>query len=163
MTTPSHPWKVALERRAKALQEIAGAHGVTAATRVKLEESVVLGCYTIRKLINAFLLPESRCHDHFPMTAFPRRHIDAPVVGDEPLRIRYDLEAGRIVQHDLMFLCHQVLQNCVFEPWCDADRRLSGVHVTSDHQRKVALYGVKISALSDLFNRISAEGGFARR
>lgn len=157
MTTPSHPWKLTLERKSRVLQEFTDTHRLTGAALVKLEETVVLGCYAIRYLINGFHLPESLCHQPFPMTAFPRRHQSAPTLGDEPLRTRYDLDAGRIVRHDLMFLCHQALQNCVFEPWPGADHRLAGVYITSDHQRKIALYGVNLSALSDLFLRLSAD------
>ena len=43
------------------------------ATLVRLEETVVLGCYTIRRLINGFLLPEARRNQPFPMIAYPRR------------------------------------------------------------------------------------------
>lgn len=157
MMTPSHPWKQTLERKATALQKLADTHRLTGATLVNVEETVVLGCYAVRSLINGFLLSEARCHQAFSMTAFPRRHQSTPMLGDEPLRIRYDLDAGGIVQHDLMFLCHQVLQNCVFEPWLDTNHHLTGVYITSDHQRKIALYGVGLGALSDLFLRLSAD------
>lgn len=90
------------------------------------------------------------------MTAFRRRHHGAPVRGDEPLPTLYDLDAGHTVRHDLMFLCHQVLQNCVFEPWLSAGHRLTGVYVTSEHQHKIALYGVDLGALSSLFLSITS-------
>jgi hypothetical protein len=157
MALPSHPWKQTLERKGRTLQDFSDTHRLTGVALVKLEETVVLGCYAIRSLINGFILPAAHCHQPFPMTVFPRRHQSTPVLGDEPLVTRYDLDAGRIMTHDLMFLCHQVLQNCIFEPWLGADHRLKGVYITSDHQRKVALYGVGLSALSDLFLRIGAD------
>jgi hypothetical protein len=156
MTAPSHPWKQTLERKAKALEGFADTRRLTGPTLVKIEETVVLGCYAIRGLINGFHLPAARCHEPFPMTSFPRRHLTTPELGDEPARTLYDLAAGRLVQHDLMFLCHQVLQNCVFEPWLTTDHRLIGIYVTSDHQRKVALYGISLSTLIDVFQGLSA-------
>lgn len=156
MSTTSHPWKQTLERQANTLRKLNGTRRMTATAGVRLEETVVLGCHAIRRLINSFLLPEARCHQLFPMTAFPRRRQDVPLLGDEPLQVRYDLAAGRVVQHDPMFLCHQILQNCVFEPWLDADHRLTGIYVTSDHQRKIALYGISLSTLTDLFLRLGA-------
>jgi hypothetical protein len=50
-----------------------------------------------------------------------------------------------------------VLQNCVFEPWLTADNQLTGIYVTSDHQRKIALYGVSLGALQDLFHHLSTD------
>ena len=91
MTTQSHPWKLTLERKAKALVEFADAHRFTGATLVNLD------------------------------------------------------------------------QNCVFEPWLGAEHRLTGVYVTSDHQRKIALYGVRLSALSGLFVRLSADTSHTNR
>ena len=157
MTTTSHPWKQVLSHQAKALQEIMKPHRLSDATLVRLEETVVLGCYTIRRLINGFLLPEARRNQPFPMIACPRRPHSSSQLGDEPLRIRYDLDAGRPVQHDPIFLCHQVLQNCVFEPWLSTDNQLTGIYVTSDHQRKIALYGVELGALHDLFQHLSSD------
>lgn len=154
MTTASHPWKNTLAHQAKALQDMMGPHRVSESTLVKLEESVVLGCYTIRRLINGFLLPDSHRHQPVPMTAFPRRPQHAPLLGDEPLRVRYDLDAGRSVHHDPSFLCHQILQNCVFEPWLSSEKQLHGIYVTSDHQRKIALYGIALADLRDLFNTL---------
>ena len=54
-----------------------------------------------------------------------------------------------------MFLCHQVLQNCVFEPWLTSDNQLAGIYVTSDHQRKIALYGISLGDLHNLFHHLS--------
>lgn len=156
MPITSHPWKQTLEHQARTLQELMTPHRLSNATLVKLEETVVLGCYTIRRLINGFLLPESQCNQPVPMSAFPRRQHSSSLLGDEPLRIRYDLEAGRPVQHDPMFLCHQVLQNCVFEPWLTPANQLAGIYVTSDHQRKIALYGISIADLHNLFHHLSA-------
>jgi hypothetical protein len=155
MPTTSHPWKQTLEHQAKALQELMKPHRLSDASLVRLEETVVLGCYTIRRLINGFLLPDSHRNQPVYMSAFPRRPHSSSLLGDEPLRIRYDLDAGRSVQHDPIFLCHQVLQNCVFEPWLTPDNQLEGIYVTSDHQRKIALYGISLVDLQNLFNHLS--------
>ena len=155
MPTTSHPWKQTLEHQAKALQELMKPHRLSDATMVKLEETVVLGCYTIRRLINGFLLPDSQRNQPFPMIACPRRIHSSSQLNDDPLGIRYDLDAGRQVQHDPIFLCHQVLQNCVFEPWLNADNQLTGIYVTSDHQRKIALYGISLVDLQNLFHHLS--------
>lgn len=156
MTLSSHPWKLSLEHQARTLQELLKPHRLSEATLVKLEETVVLGCYTIRRLINGFLLSEAQRHQPIPMTAFPRRPNDSTFPTDRTLKLRYDLNAGRPVQHDPIFLCHQVLQNCYFEPWLTPEHQLTGIQVTSDHQRKVALYGVQLEVLHTLFHQLGS-------
>ncbi len=154
MTLASHPWKQVLEHQAKTLSKLATTHRLSDATSVKLEEAVVLGCYAIRRLINGFLLPESGRNHPVPLHAFPRRPHSSSLLDDEPLRIRYNLESSRLELHDPIFLCHQVLQNCVFEPWQDEAHQLTGIYVTSDHQRKIALYGIQIKDLQALFHGV---------
>ena len=154
MSMSSHSWKLSLEHQARILEELMGGHRQSDATTVRLEETVVVGCYAIRRLINGFLLPE--CHRNRPVTlsAFPRLPHNTPQLGDEPLRLRYNLEAGHPEQHDPLFLCHQVLQNCVFEPWLTGEDLLNGIYVTSDHHRKIALYGIGLGTLHDLFHQL---------
>ncbi len=155
MNTTSHPWKQHLLRQAEALDKLRGTRRWTASSSIALEETVVLGFYAIRRLIAAFLLPESAMHRPIPMTAYPVRRPDGTVrLGDENLGVLYDLTSGRVASHDLSFLCHQVLHNCTLAPQLDPDHALMGVLVTSDHQRKVALYGLGLDTMIDLFRRI---------
>jgi hypothetical protein len=124
---------------------------------VKLEETVVLGFYAVRRLVNAFLLSDAVVHHPIPMQAFPARRRQAIILGDESFDVLYDLKAGRAVAHDLLFLCHQAIHNCVFAPVFGADKAIQGVYLTSDHQRKVALYGIDLKVIQDLFRQIGAE------
>jgi hypothetical protein len=157
MNMTSHPWKQRLHRQAEALEALRKPHRWSEASAVKLEEAVVLGFYAVRRLLNAFLLSTAQMHRPIPMRAFPVRRTDSPVLGDESPEELYDLKAGRAVAHDLIFLAHQVMHNCAFVPFFDSARRLQGIYVTSDHQRKVALYGIEIGALCELFAGIAAE------
>lgn len=155
MSTTSHPWKRHLLRQADALDAMRGSRRQTEASSVKLEETVVLGFYAIRRLIGGFLLPEAVVHRPIAMTAYPaRRPAGAVRLGDEDIRELYDLSSGRATSHDLLFTCHQVLHNCALTPQFSEDHTLSAILVTSDHQRKVALYGIPLDALIALFRAI---------
>jgi len=154
MNVTSHPWKQHLTHQADALHQMTGPHRGTEASSIKLEECVLLGCYAIRRLINAYLLPESSLHRPVPMTAYPRLRQPTPILSDAPIQTRYDLQAGKNVSHDLLFFCHQVLHNCHFELRFAADKSITGILVTSDHQRKVALYGIELSTIETLFRDI---------
>ena len=157
MSTTSHPWKEHLLRQAEALDKLRGTRRWTEPTAIKLEESVVLGFYAIRKLIGGFLLSEAAVHRPIAVTAYAARRPAGTVrLGDEDLKVLYDLSAGRPTAHDLSFLCHQVLHNCALAPQFDAGHVLTGILVTSDHQRKVALYGIALETLAALFRDIGA-------
>jgi hypothetical protein len=157
MPTTSYPWKQQLLRQAETLHEIALPHRWGEASAVKLEETVVLGFYGIRRLINGFLLGEALVHHPIPMMAFPaRRKIDT-LIGEASFEMLYDLKSGRAVAHDLLFLCHQVIHNCVFATYFDQGKTLQGIYITSDHQRKVALYGIDLQAIEALFRRVGQD------
>ena len=154
MATSSHPWKQLLLRQAEALQPLRQPHRWSEASTVRLEETVVLGFYAIRRLINAYLLSDALVHRPITMTAYPSQKKTGLLLGDEPLVTLYELKAGREVAHDLLFLCHQITNNCVFVPYFGKDKAIQGVYVTSDHQRKVALYGVTIESVQNLFREV---------
>jgi len=155
MSTTSHPWKQHLLRQAEALDKLRGSKRWAEPTAIKLEESVVLGFYAIRRLIGGFLLSEAAVHRPIAVTAYPARRPAGTVrLGDEDLETLYDLAAGRMASHDLSFLCHQVLHNCALAPQFGPEHELTGILVTSDHQRKVALYGLSLDALVALFRGI---------
>lgn len=158
MSTTSHPWKLHLLKQADTLEAAQGAKRLTGPSAIRLEESIVLGFYVIRRLIGGFLLSDALVHRPIPMTAFPVRHPSGAIrLGDEDVKDLYDLTAGRTVSHDLSFLCHQALHNCIFTPQFDSDHTLVGVLVTSDHQRKVALYAVSLDTLVALFRAVGKE------
>jgi hypothetical protein len=158
MTTSSHPWKQLLLREADALRALAVPHRWGEPSAVKLEEAAVLGCYAIRRLAAGFLLSDSRLHRPIPLTAYPARRTAALLRAEERAAELYDTGAGRPVTHDVLFLCHQVLHNCVFEPRFGPGGELASVLATSDRQRKVALYGIGIHPLADLFRDIATDG-----
>ena len=155
MSTASHPWKQHLLKQAETMEKLRGVKRLAAPSAIKLEESVVLGFYAIRRLIGGSLLPESLVRRPIPMTAFPARRASGAIrLGDEEVKELYDFAAGRAVSHDLIFLCHQVLHNCTFTPQFDAGHAVMGILVTSDHQRKVAVYGIALDTAVSLFRRI---------
>lgn len=157
MATTSHPWKQLLLRQAETLHELSQPHRWGESSAIRTEETVVLGFYAIRRLINGFLLSESLVHRTIAMQSFPAQRKTGLLRGEGSFEQLYDLKAGRPTAHDLLFLCHQVLHNCVFAVYFGDDRALQGVYLTSDHQRKVALYGIERQVIQDLFTKIGEE------
>jgi hypothetical protein len=154
MSTSSHTWKRHLLKQAATLERLAAGQRWGEASQVRLEESVVLGFYDIRKLAGAFLLSPAVVHAPLSIVAFPAKRVDQWVAEEGQIADLYDLGKGRPVAHDLLFLCHQAIHNSVFAPWLAASGALEGVYLTSDHQRKVALYGIRLPVLLALFRKV---------
>jgi hypothetical protein len=154
MSTSTHTWKLHLLKQADTLERLAAGRRWRDASRVRLEESVVLGFYDIRKLAGAFLLSPAVIHEPVSIIACPARRKEEWLAAEERIADLYDLGHSRSVAHDLLFLCHQAVHNCVFEPWLGAGGKLEGVYLTSDHQRKVALYGLRLPVLVALFRKV---------
>ena len=154
MSTSTHTWKRHLLKQAKTLESLAAVRRWGDASRVRLEESVVLGFYDICKLAGAFLLSPALLHEPVSIIACPARRKEQWLTGGERIEDLYDLGQSRPAAHDLLFLCHQAVHNCVFEPWLGAGGTLEGVYLTSDHQRKVAVYGLRLPVLVTLFRKV---------
>lgn len=157
MIAQSHHWKKLILRQEEMLNRVAKPHRWNEASSLKLEQAAVLGFYAVRRLINFFLLADALVHRPVPLTVFPARHKSGPLLGDEPLEDLYDLNDGKAASHDLLFICHQVTYNCIFMPFFGQDGALKGIYVTSDHQRKAALYGISIESVKDLLHRCGSQ------
>ena len=159
MIQDSHFWKQDLERRVRDLGSQAERAHWTAAALVKLELTVLASLYTVWKLAESGLLGERALHELVPLTAHryrsPRDLVGSSHVPGE----LYDLARGRTVPHDLLFVCHQMVNNHVFAPRFDDRGRLDGIYLTSGHQRKVALYGLGLDELIAWLGRIVQELG----
>lgn len=152
------PWKTELERLAKDLRALARRKRLDDRARVRLELTTLAALYAIWKLAESHHLSEALLHRPIVLTAYPfRRPRDGESLGRVGLG-HYDLSAGRRVDHDVVFLCHQMLNNHVFASRPPGSGGpLEGIYLTSAQQKRVALYGIAIDDLIGLVSAVAAE------
>lgn len=159
MILESHPWKRDLLRQAAALERCAERTRWTQAASLKLEQTVLLGFYSIWKLVESSRVSPRVVQRPVALTSFrPRPASQVPRPARE-VADRYGVDQGRPSTHDLLFVCHQMVHNHLFAPQLDAEHRLVGLYLTSAHQRKIALYRLSLTDCLAIFQEVAGDTG----
>ena len=86
---------------------------------------------------------------------YPYYHLDVELSQWRNFRHHYDMEQGTPSSHPPLFVCHQMISNAIFEADLSPVRQLQGIYITSEHQKHKALYGIRLTAIIQLFNEAS--------
>lgn len=127
------------------------------ASLAHLEQSLMVGFYSIRKLMEARKLSESTTSRRFVVKAYRCKGKPVTFLNWHHLDALYDLENPENRDLDLKALCNQFIHSYVFSPVFSDDNRLQSILVTSDHQRSRVLYEVSIEQLISLFELAGAD------
>lgn len=128
-------WKDDLLKRAKFLRSKVEQKRWTEIASARLEQTVMLGFYSIRKLIEAKKLSESVVSQKVIASACTSK--GQPVTRMNWLDIDklYNLDAPQAVTKDLVFFCHQFVHSYIFGEYFNDEHKLHGVFVSSDRER----------------------------
>jgi hypothetical protein len=69
----------------------------------------------------------------------------------------YDLESGNGITLDMAGLCNQVIHSWIWMISATTDNEFDGIFVSSDRQRRRALYFVHVDVLIALFEKVGNE------
>ena len=114
-----------------------------------MEREVVIGCYIIRKLIEAFKISDSKKDLACESKRFPNRK---PVNYLNWYRVDqlYDMEQGAKASIPLRTLCNQVIHSYVFIAG-EHEEEERGIFLASDHSRNQELIFVSLKEIVRLF------------
>ena len=164
MIWESHYWKDDLLRKAADLRKRRSQRRWPEVSLAKLEQSLMLGFYGVRKLHEAAKLSTKTMKQNVALVAYPWLGKNVTKLNWHNLDRLYDFEAGDVEDHDLLFLCHQFVHSFVFTVTFDNDNRLNGILFASDRQRHKSLLLVSIEQIATLFEMVGedypAEGSF---
>lgn len=143
-------WKEPLLKTASWLSRFRMHDGTRESTLVKIEKELMIGFYTIRKLIEAYKVSDSIASSHYQISWFPNR---------EPIRylnwyridVLYDLTQETKESRDLRFLCNRFIHSYVFI--IDS----SGIFVASDKDRNQRLYYVSMDTIIKIFRLVGRD------
>lgn len=160
MIYESRFWKEDLLKQAKSLLKKSTQRKWTENTYFRLEQTVMLGFYSVRKLVEAKkisdVVVEQRVslsmHKHKdewdPTTLRNRRKIDR----------LYNLDEEEVVSRNLRFLCNKMVHSYVFEEFFDDESGLlTGIFFNSDKDRNKALYYIEIQKIIDIFEEVGSD------
>lgn len=155
MIYESRFWKDDLIKQANTLRAKTKQRRWTEVSSARLEQTIMLGFYSIRKLVESQKLSNAVINQKITTNAYAWK--GKPVTRLNWIKIDelYDLENPVIITKDLLFFCHQFVHSYVFWEYFEQDTRfIEGVFVSSDRERNRYLYSLSISRIITLFEQI---------
>ena len=150
-------WKDDLLKQAKNLWSRVTQKRWTENSFARLEQTVMLGFYSIRKLIEAKKLSDLVANQDIEVFVYKSK--DEPVTRINKSRIGklYDFNDEQVISKSLIFFCNQFVHSYVFEIAVNENNCLDGIFASSDRERNQALYYIKIHKLINIFEQVGSD------
>jgi hypothetical protein len=157
MIWESYYWKNDLLKRVTTIQKWMRQKRWSEASHARFEQALMLGFYSIRKLIEAHKLSNASADQQITVTAYPSLGKPVTFRNWHKLDQLYDIEAGKTVNRDLKFLCNQFVHSYLFFPVFGEDNRLCRVIVASEFERNRFTYEIGLDQVITLFEQIGSD------
>ncbi|CAC9436401.1 hypothetical protein [uncultured Gammaproteobacteria bacterium] len=133
MIHESHYWKEPLLKSAKWLSRLRLNENTRKNTYVKLEKELMLGFYSVRKLIETIKISDSTKKIKFKIQWYKNtKKVDW--LNHTCIDENYDLTKPNGEEKDIKFICNLFIHSYVFV--VSGDGKLEGVYVSTDRQKK---------------------------
>ena len=157
MIWESDPWKVDLDTRAKWLMDKKKQRRWPATSCVRVEQCVMIGCYCVRKLIEARKLTDAVAKRQMRLVRHKARGKPVDSMNWHKLDTLYDLERGLAITKPLLFVCNQIVHSFVFVNGFNDDGGLDSVLFCSERERNVNLFQLSIDHLANAFVAVAKD------
>jgi len=128
----TRPWKTDLKRMVKDLLRRQSQTRWTPASYAGLERTVMLGCYSIRKLREAYTSSNRRPPAfNVKVTSFPSIDKSFCDIFWPEVNEHFDLTNPKPESVECSFICDQIIHSYVFVPWFNPSQHLAGLFVGS--------------------------------
>jgi len=155
MIYESHFWKDDLIKKATSLRRKAKQKRWTNASSARLEQTVMLGFYSIRKLIESQKISNSIINQNITLNVYPWKGNPLTRMNWIKVDQLYDLENPKTITKDLLFFCHQFIHSYIFMEYFSEETNLvEGVFVSSDREKHNYIYDFPISEIILLFEQV---------
>jgi hypothetical protein len=120
----------------------------------RLEQGVMLGFYSVRKLIEAKKLTEAVVTTSIQVSAYPPKGKPVTLLNWHKIDRLYKLDKGRKGTIGLRALCNSFIHSYVFLPVFSETGLMSGIFVASEWEREQKLLEVSLEELVWLFELV---------
>lgn len=157
MIWESHPWKVDLYKRAEWLKTKKSQRRWPASACARVEQCVMIGCYCIRKLIEAKKLTDAVVKRQVPLVVYKVRGKPVHAMNWHNLNTLYELERGAKRTKQLTFICNQLIHSYVYTNGFSDEGGLDFVMFCSDFERNTNLFRISIDDLAEVFTVVAKD------
>ncbi|HEX3657382.1 MAG TPA: hypothetical protein VHV55_16450 [Pirellulales bacterium] len=123
----------------------------------RLEQLVMLGFYSIRKLSEAQTLSTATMTQPIALVCYPAIGRAVTLRNWHRVDELYDFGSPSTVSKDLVFVCHQIVHSYVFMPVVTERDRLEAIWFCSDRFRNKCLFSLDVTRLIELLEEVGKD------
>ena len=155
MIWESSYWKGGLLRQAQDLHRRAEQRRWPEASLARLEQSLTIGFYSIRKLIEARKLSDSTIGNKVVLRTYASNGKPVTLMNWHRLDELFNFDDSQDRELDLLALCNQFIHSYVFSPVFSEQGRLQSVLLSSDRAKSTVLYEVALTQIITVFELVA--------
>ena len=152
MIWESYYWREELERLAKDLENKKNIKRWSERSFAKLEKTVFIGFYCIRKLVEASKVSDKTSNIKVIIDAHKWRGKNVHMMNWHKIDELYEMNKQNRIRLSLLRVCGLMIHSFVFTPSFDENDKIKSVLFNSDTTRHKALYCIDIDKIIRLFN-----------
>jgi len=149
-------WKEELFRNANRLKRRQIQRRWVERSHAGLEKDVMIGFYSIRKLIESHKISDELRDRPVPLRCYPWTGRDVTYMNWDKIDRNYDLESPVALQQSVAWIANQLIHSFVFMANCSQGGGLESILFNSDYTRRKYLYEIGIDQLITLFEEVGA-------
>lgn len=154
MISESHYWKTDLLRLAAGLKKRTKQRSWSEASEARCEQAIMLGFYSIRKLIESAKLTHTIPEKEVDIFSYKATGEPVHLLNTSRIDELYDLDSPEPGTVSVPFLCNQIIHSFIFLMVFDDKRALAGIFVSSDRERLNVLRFVAIDSIIEIFELV---------
>ena len=154
MIDESSYWKRDLLNEARSLEKRKRQKRWPDAALARCEQTVMLGFYSIRKLVESGKLTDRTANHSVRVQSYSSNGNTVHFMNRHRIEEIYEMETPEARSVPLLFLCNQVIHSYTCILLLGPDAGLHGILVTSDRQRSNELLQVDVDDIVDVFRRV---------
>ena len=149
-------WKEELFRKANRLKRRQIQRRWVERSHARLEMDVMIGFYSIRKLIESHEISDELRDRPVPLRRYPWTGRDVTFMKWDKIDQNYDLESPVALKQSVTWIANQLIHSFVFMAICSEGGGLESILFNSDYTRRKNLYEIGINQLIALFEEVGA-------
>src|ERR1019366_4467449 len=146
-------WRSDLLKQAESLRKRMDQKRWPDASLARCEQTVMLGCFSVRKLIESRKLTRQFAGRQVKIGVYPSTGKRVHLMNHRRLDKLYDFERAKDRTVTVEFLCNQIIHSYVFALFFDETNKFHSIAVASDRAKMKELFEVPITTIADLFER----------
>ena len=156
MIWESSYWKEELFRHARRIRRRQTLKGWAERSSAGLEKDMMIGFYSIRKLIEAHKVSDEISNRSLSLQAYPWTGGPVTFMNWDNIDKKYELDRPTKVMKPLIWIANQIVHSFVFMPSFDEAGRLDSLLFNSDRTRRQHVYSIRVDEVTALFEEVGA-------